>query len=260
MAGPNSLTSTSASNQARQRQSRRDEAIRKKAELDINKKMDKTRSRGGPPGSSNSDLPTTPNSSDRRNRAQNIRLRQKYAPGTVAALRPATALTIREDINIVEASQLMAAKRADSVLVVDEDERLSGIFTAKDVAYRVVAEGLNARSTLVRDIATANPLCVTTDTQATDALNTMVARGFRHLPVCNDEGDVVGLLDVIKCMYDALDKMDRAYQSSKALYDALEGVEKEWSMNPVQLVSFVDTFRDKMSCPNISTVLDGAAP
>ncbi|KAJ2721075.1 hypothetical protein GGI07_004218 [Coemansia sp. Benny D115] len=182
------------------------------------------------------------------------------AAGTVAALRPAPALTVRDGISITEASQLMAAKRADSVLVVDDEERLAGIFTAKDVAFRVVAEGLDARTTHVRDIATRNPLCVTSDTPATDALNTMVARGFRHLPVCNEEGDVVGLLDIIRCMYEALDKMERAHQSSKALYAAIEGVEKEWSGHSSQMINFVSTLRERMSFPDMTTVLDGTDP
>src|SRR6266511_1066020 len=51
--------------------------------------------------------------------------------GTVAALKPSPALTVPE------ASQLCAAKRTDCVLVVDDEEGLSGIFTAKDLAYRV---------------------------------------------------------------------------------------------------------------------------
>ncbi|KAJ2705532.1 hypothetical protein FB645_002321 [Coemansia sp. IMI 203386] len=182
------------------------------------------------------------------------------AAGTVASLRPAPALTVRDGISITEAAQLMAAKRADSVLVVDDEESLAGIFTAKDVAFRVVAEGLDARTTYVRDIATRNPLCVTSDTPATDALNTMVARGFRHLPVCNEEGDVVGLLDVIRCMYEALDKMERAHQSSKALYAAIEGVEKEWSGHSAQMMNFVNTLRERMSFPDMTTVLDGTDP
>ena len=57
--------------------------------------------------------------------------------GTVAALRPTPALTVPENITVAEASQLCAAKRTDCVLVVDDEEGLSGIFTAKDLAYRV---------------------------------------------------------------------------------------------------------------------------
>jgi CBS domain-containing protein len=69
----------------------------------------------------------------------------RKTPGTVSALRPAQALTVKENMLVIEASQLMAAKRSDCVLVVDEDDHLSGIFTAKDLAYRVVADSLDAR-------------------------------------------------------------------------------------------------------------------
>ncbi|KAG1065598.1 hypothetical protein G6F42_026800 [Rhizopus arrhizus] len=152
---------------------------------------------------------------------------------------------------VIEASQLMAAKRSDCVLVVDEEDHLSGIFTAKDLAYRVVAESLDARDTTVAKIMTKGPMCVTSDTSATDALNLMVSRGFRHLPVCNEEGDIFGLLDITKCLYEALDKMERAFGSSRKLYDALEGVEKEWSNSPIQLVQYMEALRDKMEyqCP-----------
>ncbi|KAJ2634872.1 hypothetical protein GGF44_003442, partial [Coemansia sp. RSA 1694] len=225
--------------------------IRKKAEADLNKKMNQNRQRMA-------EAPQSPGGV--KSGGGGGSSKRSAAVGTVASLRPAAALTVRDGISITEAAQLMAAKRADSVLVVDDEERLTGIFTAKDVAFRVVAEGLDARTTHVRDIATRDPLCVTSDTPATDALNTMVARGFRHLPVCNEEGDVVGLLDVIRCMYEALDKMERAHQSSKALYAALEGVEKEWSVHSAQMVNFVNTLRERMSFPDMTTVLDGSAP
>lgn len=42
-------------------------------------------------------------------------------------------------ISVADASQLCAAKRTDCVLVVDEEEHLCGIFTAKDLAFRVSA-------------------------------------------------------------------------------------------------------------------------
>ncbi|KAI8886025.1 CBS-domain-containing protein [Backusella circina FSU 941] len=154
----------------------------------------------------------------------------------------------------------MAAKRSDCVLVVDDEEHLSGIFTAKDLAYRVVADNLDARATTVADIMTKNPMCVTADTSAQDALNLMVSRGFRHLPVCNEEGDIFGLLDITKCIYEALNKMERAYGSSRKLYDALEGVEREWANSPVQFVQYMEALRDKMSCPDLTTVLDHAGP
>ena len=74
---------------------------------------------------------TTQHSSRRRGAKPNV------AKGTVAALKPSPALTVPDTITVAEASQLCAAKRTDCVLVVDDEEGLSGIFTAKDLAYRV---------------------------------------------------------------------------------------------------------------------------
>lgn len=78
--------------------------------------------------------------------------------------------------------------------------------------------------------------------------------------MCNEEGDIFGLLDITKCLYEALDKMERAFGSSRKLYDALEGVEKEWSNSPIQLVQYMEALRDKMECPDLNSVLDGLAP
>lgn len=54
--------------------------------------------------------------------------------------------------------------------------------------------------------------------------------------------------------------MERAYSSSRKLYDALEGVEREWVNSPVQFVAYMEALRDKMSCPDLNTVLDHSAP
>lgn len=99
---------------------------------------------------------------------------------------------------------------------------------------------------------------VTRDTtSATEALNTMVTRGFRHLPVCNDEGDVVGLLDIAKVFYEALEKLERAHGSSEKLYNALEGVQNEWGAGPQDaMMQYFASLRERMSMPELSTILD----
>ncbi|OZJ02422.1 hypothetical protein BZG36_04830 [Bifiguratus adelaidae] len=228
--GPQDARSEVETTTSRQRQSLRDEQIRKKVEQGLSKRRH------------------TGLRSSKRN------------PGTVSSLRPAQALTVPESMTVLDAAQMMAAKRADSILVVDEDDHLSGIFTAKDLAYRVVAEGLDARHCIVSEIMTRGPMCVTADTSANDALSLMVQRGFRHLPVCNEEGDIFGLLDITKCLYEAIDKMERAFGSSKKLYDALEGVEREWNNGPVQLMQYMEVLRERMSCPDLSSVLAGSEP
>lgn len=93
------------------------QAIRKKIESELSRKRTISTVQGQRPGKRGSKLVA--------------------AKGTVAALKPSPALTVPENITVAEASQLCAAKRTDCVLVVDDEEGLSGIFTAKDLAYRV---------------------------------------------------------------------------------------------------------------------------
>ncbi|SPO23187.1 related to CBS and PB1 domain protein [Ustilago trichophora] len=225
----------------RKRQSKRDEAIRKKIEGELQRKSGK---------------PSTPISSRRTKRTARP---PAAAAGTVSALRPLPALTVPQSISVADASQLCAAKRTDCVLVVDEDEHLAGIFTAKDLAFRVVSAGLDARNTPVSAIMTRSPMVTRDTTSATEALNTMVTRGFRHLPVCNEDGDVVGLLDIAKVFYEALEKLERAHGSSQKLYNALEGVQSEWggSAGPQQaMLQYIEALRQKMSIPDLSSILD----
>lgn len=155
----------------------------------------------------------------------------------------------------------MAAKREDCVLVTDDDDRIAGIFTAKDLAFRVVGAGIKASSITIAEIMTKNPLCARTDTSATDALDLMVRKGFRHLPVMDENQDISGILDITKCFYDAMEKLERAYSSSRKLYDALEGVQSELgSSQPQQIIQYVETLRAKMSGPTLESVLTGIPP
>ncbi|KIW94458.1 uncharacterized protein Z519_04434 [Cladophialophora bantiana CBS 173.52] len=232
--GPSEMSGTSTVSASRQKQSKRDEAIRRKMEADLSKKKH---------------VPS---------RARHTR---KAPPGTVLALKPSQALQIKPSTTVAEAAQLMAAKREDCVLVTDDDDRIAGIFTAKDLAFRVVGAGIKANQVTIEQIMTKNPLCARTDTSATDALDLMVRKGFRHLPVMDENQDISGILDITKCFYEAMEKLERAYSSSRKLYDALEGVQSELgSSQPQQIIQYVEALRQKMSGPTLESVLNGLPP
>jgi CBS domain-containing protein len=63
--------------------------------------------------------------------------KNKRIAGTVSALRPGQALTVKESMLVMESAQLMAAKRCDCVLVIDDDDHLSGIFTVKYIIKKI---------------------------------------------------------------------------------------------------------------------------
>lgn len=239
----NTSSSMSAVSETRKKTSKRDEAIRKKIESELARK--RTISTTGP---------TQPQRSKRGGKSS--------APkGSVAALKPSPALTVPENITVSEASQLCAAKRTDCVLVVDDEEALSGIFTAKDLAYRVAADGLDPHTTPVNAIMTRNPIVTQDTTSATDALQLMVSRHFRHLPVCNEEGNVVGLLDITKVFHEALSKVERSSVASEQLFTAMAGVQSELvsvGSNPqaAAMLALAEKLRERTALPDLTSIMD----
>ena len=153
------------------------------------------------------------------------------------ALRPSQPLTVVPHTTVAEASQIMAAKREDCVLVIDEEQRLSGIFTAKDLAFRVVGQGIDPRDILIRDIMTENPICARQSSPATEALEIMVRRGFRHMvkhslfhylfqPVLDEDGDILGILDITKCFYEAMEKVSTSYDSTNSARTSIRVIQE----------------------------------
>lgn len=93
---------------------------------------------------------------------------------------------------VSEAAKLMAARNVGAIMVVENDH-LVGIFTERDVVFRVVARGLNAQATQVADVMTCALDTIDPDTPLGYALVVMQEKGFRHLPVVQD-GKAVGII------------------------------------------------------------------
>ncbi|KAJ3237005.1 hypothetical protein HDU78_004296 [Chytriomyces hyalinus] len=239
----------------RSRTSRRDDSIRKKAETELSRKIPSKRM------SVASVTPITP--------SPPVNRRPKGYSNTVASLKPVQAITVLETARIVQAAQLMAAKRADAVLVVNEEGQLSGILTDKDIAFRVVAEGLDLRSTTVSQCMTRNPVAVLDKGPRNEALSVMVSRRFRHLPVISAEEDdghmegseidstaatstnVVGLLDITKCVFDRLDDLEKKVLEDANIVAAMEALERRGHLDVEQ----VGLVRSQHGCPDLHSIL-----
>jgi len=128
----------------------------------------------------------------------------------VSKLRPKKPLVSSSDDSILSVTQMLASKRGDASLVVSESGGLAGIITDTDITRRVVAKHVDAASTSVAAVMTPNPTCVAMSDSAMDAMSTMVENHFRHLPVVDENGGVVGLLDIAKCLNDAITKLERS--------------------------------------------------
>ena len=93
------------------------------------------------------------------------------------------------------AAELMTKKNVAAVVVIGDDGKLTGILTERDLTRHVVAKGLDAGTTQVSNIMTANPDTLAPDDSAGDALELMHSRNYRHLPVAVD-GKCVGMVSI----------------------------------------------------------------
>ncbi|GJN25179.1 hypothetical protein PR202_gb12973 [Eleusine coracana subsp. coracana] len=164
---------------------------------------------------------------------------------TVKRLRLSRALTVPEGTTVLEACRRMAARRADAALLTDSNALLCGILTDKDIATRVIARELKIDETPVWKVMTRQPVFVLSDTLAVEALQKMVQGKFRHLPVV-DNGEVVAMLDIAKCLYDAIARMERVSEKGKAaIMRAADNDDK---------YSIVEAFKEQMFRPCLSAI------
>ena len=102
-------------------------------------------------------------------------------------------LILSSTVLVADACQQMFDSRVDSVLVVDEQKRLEGIFTGHDAVRRVIDSDRESTSTHLADVMTPHPVTMLTDNSAIEALRMMWDCGFEHVPVVvNDQ--VIGVV------------------------------------------------------------------
>ena len=94
-----------------------------------------------------------------------------------------------------DAAQLMQEHDVSAIVVLDEQDRLIGIVTERDMVRHVVATNLSAGSLLVKEIMTSEVKTAKPDDSAFTALEKMREIKVRHLPLV--QGDrVVGMVSM----------------------------------------------------------------
>ena len=117
------------------------------------------------------------------------------------------------DASVAEAINKMLDHHVGAVAVVDSDFRVAGIFTERDVLRRLSLSHLDPQTTPVRELMTTPVEMATLSTGAGEALTTMLERHFRHLPVADDSGKLLGILSIRNLLEWRVDDLSRELES-----------------------------------------------
>jgi CBS domain-containing protein len=120
-------------------------------------------------------------------------------------VRDQEPLLMQATASVQKACAAMRERHVGSVLIVDEHDRLLGIFTGRD-AVKLLAKGKGG-GTALEHAMTSNPVTITPEQKAIDALRAMSDGGFRHVPVV-ERGRIVGIVSRADFKGEEIERLD----------------------------------------------------
>ena len=125
----------------------------------------------------------------------------------IASRDPSDILTCDAAMAVRDAVGLLAGKRIGALPVMDGG-RVVGIFSERDVIYRLASEGALCLDRPVGEVMTSPAITVDRKTRNDDALGLMTKRRIRHLPVVDGEALVgfVSIGDIVKSRIDTVEQ------------------------------------------------------
>ena len=111
--------------------------------------------------------------------------------------------TLSSNNTVRQALQLMADKNIGAIVIKDQD-KLTGIFSERDYARKVVLQGKNSTDTRLAEVMSKEVITISSDLQIDACMQLMTDKHVRHLPVM-DNGKSIGIIsigDVVRLMID----------------------------------------------------------
>jgi len=125
---------------------------------------------------------------------------------------PETAVVTLQ-ASAAEAIRTMLERRVGAVAVIDPERYVAGIFTERDVLRKLALSGRDPETTPVRELMTTPVDLATPATGPAEALVTMVERHYRHLPVVDNEGKLMGMLSIRNVLQWRIDALSQELDS-----------------------------------------------
>ena len=119
---------------------------------------------------------------------------------------------------VEDAIQMMTEKTVGAVAVIDEHGVVAGMFTERDVLTKFALSGRDPKTTPVRELMSLIVEMATQETTPSEALAVMLERHYRHMPIVDDQGKVLGICSIRNILEarvdDLLAQLDASHRAS----------------------------------------------
>lgn len=102
-------------------------------------------------------------------------------------------LSFEETTGVGKVIDEMAAKNYGAVLATRKG-KVVGIFTERDILKKIAAKRLDIKKTKLKDVMTAKLKTASINDKVTDSMRRMSQGRFRHMPILDDNGNILGML------------------------------------------------------------------
>jgi len=103
-------------------------------------------------------------------------------------------MTLAPDTSLHEAIKIMQESNIGALLVVDMDRKPVGIFTERDVLFKIATQVENLEAYTVADFMTPDPDTLRADMPIAHALHLMSIHRYRHVPNVDDQGRAISII------------------------------------------------------------------
>jgi CBS domain-containing protein len=115
-------------------------------------------------------------------------------------LKGRNVITASPNMTVAEAAKIISEKRIGAIVIVGMENRISGIFTERDVVHAIAKSGKDCLDQPVASVMTSKVYRCSEETTVNELMELMTRRRFRHVPV-ETNGKLAGIVsigDVVK--------------------------------------------------------------
>lgn len=124
---------------------------------------------------------------------------------------------------VMDAVRNMIDFDAGAIAIGDEDGRVVGIFTKKDLLGKVTALNRDPNQTRLGDVMTTEVITATGRLSIAECLRLMSEYGIRHLPVVNEREEFAGVISLCDLLRDRIMEMTQDIDSLEAYLNDAPG-------------------------------------